>query len=62
MKCKKVTYGNTADPHIIYGVIVKEIEGFIVFKTAKKEYKISKNAIISIEDSDREFFDYRGGD
>ena len=55
-KCKKIlfkSYGNNT--RILLGVIIGESEYFILFKTAKKEYQIAKNSVVSIEDTNEIF-------
>ncbi len=49
--CKKIICGNPTNPDILLGLIINETELFITFKTARKEKMISKNSIISIEDT-----------
>lgn len=53
--CKKITYGNRERPSILLGLIINDIDGFIEFKTARNKIMISKNAIISLEDTTQIF-------
>ena len=63
--CKKLVYKNTdpkieLKPTVLLGIIKSEDNNFIVFQTGNKEYTISKQCIISIEDTD-EVFKSNGG-
>ena len=49
--CKKVRFGSVQSPSILLGIIINDIDGFIEFKTANNKIMISKNSIISIEDT-----------
>lgn len=53
--CKKLAYGIKEDPSIILGIVVSEDDSFITFRTARREYKISKSMVLSIGDTDQEF-------
>jgi hypothetical protein len=60
MKAKKIIYndveGNFFSPRVILGKVISEDEIFINFLTGKgKSYRINKNHIISIEQTDVEF-------
>ena len=59
--CKKIIYGNETNPTVLLGIVENDTEGFITFRTARKEYMISKNSIISLEDTDIPFRS-EGGD
>jgi hypothetical protein len=64
--CKKLVYKNTSPelklkPTVILGIIKFEDNNFILFQTARKEYRISKSCIISIEDTEEEFCSNGGG-
>jgi len=60
--CKKLAYGNKDDPTVIYGIVLEEDNnGFLVFRTGKREYKISRAVIISFEDTEIPFKDNNGG-
>ncbi len=50
--CKKLAYGRKENPTIILGIIEKEENGFIFFRTSKRQYRISQEAIISLEDTE----------
>ena len=55
-KCKKLVYQlDEKFRPVLYGIIESTDSDFIYFKTAKKNYQISKKDIISIEDTDRDF-------
>jgi len=65
--CKKLCYKNTSpeiplEPTVLLGIIVSEDENFLTFRTARKQYRISKKCIISIEDTDEIFRDGVWGD
>lgn len=67
MKCKKLIYKGTNDldeevPFCLIGIIVNEDQQFITFKTARKEYRISKNVVNRIEDTDIDFKTAGDGD
>ena len=56
--CQKITYKNTEfdkEPSILLGIILKEDNDFVVFQTARREYRISKSCIICIENTNQEF-------
>lgn len=53
--CKKLKFGDPEKPSIILGIIVQEDNDFLVFRTAHREYRISRRLILSIEDTDAEF-------
>lgn len=56
--CQKLIYKNSNfddSPSILFGMVVMEDHDFLVFRTAKKEYKINKILIISIESTDKPF-------
>lgn len=61
MKCKKFTFydlegQNFISPKIIFGKLLSEDDNFISFLSGRgRSYKINKNHIISVEDSDKEF-------
>lgn len=46
---------NPEDPSIILGIVESEDDDFLKFRTAKKEYTISKKLVISLEDTEQEF-------
>lgn len=53
--CKKLIYKSFADdtnPTVLLGIILEENETFLTFKTAKREYRIYQNSIVSIEETD----------
>jgi len=61
IKCKRLAYKSKEQdnsPTIILGVVVSEDNDFLIFKTDKREYRISKSLILSIEDTN---IDFRGG-
>ena len=61
--CKKLAYGNKDDPTVIYGIVLEENNnGFLFFKTGKREYKISRSIIICIECTEKPFKDNNGVD
>lgn len=63
-KCKKLLYKiseNDNNPNIIFGLIISEDDNFITFKTARREYKISKSCIVTIEDTDKIFVEENKG-
>jgi len=53
--CKRLKYGNPNDPSVILGIIVSEDDHFIIFRTGRKQYTVSKSMILAIEDTDRVF-------
>jgi hypothetical protein len=56
--CKKITYRRTEfdpSPRVILGIITSEDYDFIKFRTARKEYSVTKQFIISIEDTNEVF-------
>ena len=53
--CKKIIFGNPANPDILLGLITNDSDSFITFRTANKERMISKTAIISIESTNEVF-------
>ena len=53
--CKKLIYGNSDSPDILLGLIITEDDLFITFLTAHNTRRISKKAIISIEDTEEVF-------
>lgn len=60
MKCKKLIYNSGDEPpfdkKVIFGIIIEEDVSFLVFKTGKKrEYRIAKSQILSLQDTNREF-------
>lgn len=62
--CKKLSYRNSHEadikPTIILGIVVSEDEHFLDFRTAKRMYRINKQLVISLEDTDVVFRgDYR---
>ena len=63
--CKKLRYktdsSNTnIDPSILLGLLENEDDYFIWFRTARKTYRISKSAIVSIEDTNEIFRENKG--
>jgi len=59
MKCKKITYNDfegNRSPRVLLGRVLSEDDQFINFLTGKgKTYRINKNWVLSIEDSDADF-------
>ena len=55
--CKKLVCGNPTNPDILLGLVISDDGMFITFKTAHREKMISKNSIISIEDTKEIFRD-----
>jgi len=54
--CKKLVWREDNKPILVlYGLIVRESESHIEFKTAHKTYYLSKNFLIKIEDTNRVF-------
>ena len=56
--CKRLKYKNLnlpESPTTIRGIIVSEDNHFVVFRTARRTYRISKLVILSIEDTDEPF-------
>ena len=53
--CKKLVFGQKESPTILYGLIVSEDEHYLLFRTAKRKYRISQSLILSIEDTTMEF-------
>lgn len=49
--CKKLKFGNKANPTIVFGVILFEDSEFLIFQTAKRQYKISQSLVLSLEDT-----------
>lgn len=61
--CQKLVYGDKNDPTVIYGIVLEENNnGFLFFKTGKREYKISRSVIICIEHTEKPFKDNNGVD
>ena len=58
--CKKLRYGNLESPSTLLGLIEKEDDTFIWFRTANKTHRISKSAIVSIEDTNEIFRENKG--
>lgn len=56
-KCTRLIYqvAGYGEPTVIYGLILEEDSEFIIFKTAKKEYKISKKLILMTEETTKNF-------
>jgi len=55
MKCKKLIFSDGYKQICLYGLIKYENETFISFKTAHKEHYISKETLLYLGDTDREF-------
>ena len=58
MKCKKLVYrrpNQNRDYGILLGIISKEDDHLIVFKTSRREYSINKSVIVTITDTDETF-------
>ena len=53
--CKKLRYGNPLKPTIILGIILKDDGNFIDFQTARHRITISKDVIITLEDTKEVF-------
>jgi hypothetical protein len=56
--CKRIAYkayGDSNKPKILLGIVIKEDSLFLYFRTAKKNYMISKASIISLEDTTEVF-------
>lgn len=55
--CKKLSYriGNSDTPSILLGIVVRDQDGFVTFKTAKREYEISKRCVLKIEETQEVF-------
>ena len=49
--CKKLRYGNQESPTVLLGIIVNDSNGFIEFRTARRKLMISKNSILSLEET-----------
>ena len=63
-KCKKLSFkSNEQDnsPTILMGVVVKEDDNFLYFKTARREYTINKILILAVEDTNIPFRSGGGG-
>lgn len=59
MRCQKIRW---TDPErgevvVLLGIISNEDENFVNFKTAKRNYTINKSLILSIVDTEEEFYD-----
>jgi hypothetical protein len=58
MKCKKLIYRNSNNVlsyGILLGLITKEENDLVYFKTAKRKYVFHKSMIVSIMETDQEF-------
>ena len=50
--CKRLTYSNGIsgfDNRVILGIVISQDNDFIIFKTARNEYQISKKNIVTLE-------------
>jgi hypothetical protein len=59
MKCLKIRWKDPEQGEIItlLGITSSQDEKFIYFKTAKRNYTINKSLILSIVDTEEEFYD-----
>lgn len=55
LKCKKLKYGNKNNPTILLGLVVSDDVNFIIFRTGRREYTISKHLILEIEETSTDF-------
>ncbi len=56
--CKKIVYKlfeQDENPKILFGLLIKENEDFVFFKTGKRDYTISRKCILSLEDTTKVF-------
>ena len=63
MNCKKLIYKkhHSQKPAILLGIVVAEDSFLLKFRTANREYTISKSQIIEIRPTD-EIFEVRNGE
>lgn len=56
-KCKKLAFSDEEgrSPKVLLGIIVSEDQFFIKFRTARRDWRISKKNIVSIQDTNRNF-------
>lgn len=56
MKCKKLLYKAGDEPTTcLYGIIEKDVDGFMYFRTGKRQYTIAKSCVLSISDTTVDF-------
>lgn len=60
--CKKLKFGERKNPTIVFGIILSEDQNFLVFKTAKREYKVNQSLVLSLEDTNILFKNGGGND
>lgn len=56
--CKKILFKETAfdkSPTILFGIVTDQDSNFIFFRTANRSYQISKNCVLTIEDTTKLF-------
>lgn len=61
--CKTLTYKSNPNdnrPTVITGIVIKEDDNFLFFKTEKREYTINKSLILCLKDTEIPF--RNGGD
>lgn len=63
MKCKRIVFvdrfNNEGKPiytKTLLGIITEELGDFVRFKTANNEYLVNRTYILSIQDTEEEFF------
>ncbi len=55
MLCQKLTYNNSDEIRVIFGITEKQDSDFLYFKTGKNVYQISRKAIVTLEPTNRIF-------